>query len=370
MNGMWGHILGLSIFGESHGKAVGVVINNFPAGIKLDLENIQTELNRRKPSNYSYSTTRKEDDKFEIYSGYMNGYTTGTPLMALIANADVKTKDYDDIKNILRPSHADWSAYQKYGEFYDYRGGGYFSGRLTAGLVFAGAIAKQLLNLKNIYVSSKVLSIAQSYKYSDNDVSMYQENNVFESSLLESNINLPTNDNMEKLKMLAEINNAKQNGDSVGGKVKIIISGIPAGLGGGLFESLEGRISQMIFAIPAIKGIEFGLGFKLADVRGSECNDELFIKNENITASSNNNGGILGGITNGMPIEFNVAIKPTPSIAKSQNTVDVSSMKDVKLSIKGRHDICIVPRVIPVLESAAALVILDLMLEERGKKWI
>ncbi len=264
----------------------------------------------------------------------MDGYTTGMPLMALILNKDNRSADYGDLKNIFRPSHADWSAYQKYGEFYDYRGGGHFSGRLTAGIVCAGAIAKQFLKIKDINIESKIISIGKA---------------------------------KTEQEITEEIKIAKQNGDSLGGKVKVIVHGVKGGIGGTLFDSVEGRISQMIFSIPAIKGIEFGAGFNMAEGRGAEFNDELCVCDGKIISKTNYNGGILGGITNGMPIEFNVAIKPTPSIAQIQNTVNIDKMQNVEHKIEGRHDICIVPRVAPVLESATALVILDMILEEEGK---
>ncbi len=361
MNGSWGNKLGLNVFGESHGKAIGVVINNVPAGIKLDYEFIRGEMYRRQSGITVGSTDRKEMDQFEIYSGVFNSHTTGMPLMALITNSDVRHKDYEKIKNILRPSHADWSAYQKYKGFYDYRGGGRFSGRLTAAIVFAGAIAKQILSMKNIKIYSEVLSIGHIYREEEHLLL-----SRFNSKFMDET-DLTIRYQYAKLlteNMINEIVRVKKIGDSIGGKVKIMATGVQGGLGGTLFENVEGRISQMIFSIPAIKGIEFGMGFDMVGKFGSECNDELEVRDGKIIATTNHNGGILGGITNGMAIDFNVIIKPTSSISLKQKSVDISAMKNVEFTIDGRHDSCIVPRIVPVLECATALVLLDLLLDE------
>ncbi len=355
MNGSWGNRLGINIFGESHGKVVGVVINNLPAGIEIDVNAIKIEMDRRRPSSHIASTSRKESDEFEIYSGYFDNHTTGAPFMVMIYNSDTRSNDYEAIKNILRPSHADWSAYQKYNGFHDYRGGGIFSGRLTAAIVFAGAIAKQMLSQKNIVISSEVLSIGSIKR--DMDAEKSNNSNIDSSEKKENPLTK---------QMMDEIYRVKKTGDSIGGTVKITATGINGGLGGTLFENVEGRISQMIFSIPAVKGIAFGMGFAMADSYGSVCNDELEIADGNIQAKTNNNGGILGGITTGMPIEFTVAIKPTPTIAREQCSVNIEKMENVKMTVSGRHDACIVPRVLPVLECATALVLLDLILDEQG----
>ncbi len=357
MNGSWGNKLGLNVFGESHGKAIGVVINNVPAGIKLDYEFIRGEMYRRQSGITVGSTDRKEMDQFEIYSGVFNSHTTGMPLMALITNSDVRHKDYEKIKNILRPSHADWSAYQKYKGFYDYRGGGRFSGRLTAAIVFAGAIAKQILSMKNIKIYSEVLSIGHIYREEEHLLL-----SRFNSKFMDET-DLTIRYQYAKLlteNMINEIVRVKKIGDSIGGKVKIMATGVQGGLGGTLFENVEGRISQMIFSIPAIKGIEFGDGFASANMFGSDYND--VIVDEQGTTKTNHSGGINGGISNSNDLIFRVAVRPTASIGKEQNTYHFGHQKIEPLTIGGRHDACIALRVPVVIEAITAIALADLSL--------
>ncbi len=363
MSSIIGNKLKLSIFGESHGEGIGVVIDGLPPGIKLDLNYIDMQMKRRVPGQNILSTERKERDSYKILSGIFENKTTGTPLCAVILNEDIKSKDYSELKTKMRPGHCDYTGYVKYQGFNDYRGGGHFSGRLTAPLLFAGCIALQILESKNIFISSRIKSICN-----------ISDDNKIELTIEEirklKNASFPVVSEQKKALMEQAIIDAKNEGDSLGGIIETNIINIPAGYGEPFFDSVESSLSHMIFSIPAVKGIEFGKGFKITELKGSEANDEFYIKNNIIMTKTNNNGGILGGITNGMPITFNTAIKPTASISSIQNTIDISTMENTTLNIEGRHDPCIVPRVLPVIEGAAALVILDLMLERGGELWI
>ncbi|MCL2837876.1 MAG: chorismate synthase [Oscillospiraceae bacterium] len=318
MSDVWGSNIKISIFGESHGAAIGVVIDGLPSGVALDTEHIRREMLRRAPGNDEFSTPRKEADEVEILSGVYDGKTTGSALCGIIRNTDTRSKDYRP--HLLRPGHADFTAFVKYGGFSDPRGGGHFSGRLTAPLVFTGAIAKQILRARNVEINAKRIA--------------------------------PTDD---------EILSAKADGDSIGGAIECVINGVPTGVGAPIFGSVESKISAMMFSIPAVKAVEFGAGVAFAQMHGSEANDEFYVENGKILTKTNNNGGINGGISNGMPIVFRVTIKPTPSIAKPQNTVDIERMENTTIQIEGRHDPCIVPRAVVVIEAAAALCVLDLM---------
>lgn len=361
MSSMFGNKLKISIFGESHGAAVGVTLDGLPSGIELDLNYINEQMLRRVPGNSNLSTTRNEKDLYNILSGYFNGKTTGTPLCAIIYNEDKKSKDYDILKHNMRPGHSDYPGFIKYLGFNDYRGGGHFSGRITAPLLFAGAIAMQILEKnKNIYIGSRIKNIS---KIQDEDISNLNINSLKNLK----NMKFPVISEDKSIKMQSEILKAKEDGDSVGGIVETFIINTDAGLGQPFFDSVESKLSHMIFSIPSVKGIEFGEGFNITKMRGSESNDSYYVQNNNISTTSNNNGGIIGGITNGMPIIFRTAIKPTPSISILQNTVNISSMENTNLQISGRHDPCIVPRALPVIEGAAAIVILDLILEREGE---
>ena len=343
-------------FGESHGKCVGVVIDGCPAGLKLDLEHIQNELNRRKPGQSKISTPRKETDRFEILSGIFNGFTTGAPITLIVKNKDIDSSKYEKIKDTPRPGHADFTAWHKYGGFNDYRGGGRFSGRVTISFVLAGAIAKQLLKeTLQIEILAHTVAIG----------GIKLERPV---TIEEIKTNTDTNpvrcaDPKIAEKMIQKIEEVRQQGDSVGGIVETISTNIPVGLGEPLFRNIESEFSRILFAIPAVKGVEFGAGFKAADLLGSQHNDPFIIEDNKIKTETNNAGGILGGISNGMPITCRIAIKPTASIAKSQKTVNLKSLTPTEISVEGRHDPAIVPRAVPVVEAALAIVLADLAIQ-------
>lgn len=362
MSSIAGNKLKVNIFGESHGDGIGVVIDGLPPGIKLDLNYIDMQMRRRAPGQNSLATSRKEKDSYKILSGYFENKTTGTPLCAVILNEDIKSKDYTELKTKIRPGHSDYTGLVKYEGNNDYRGGGHFSGRLTAPLLFAGSIAMQLLEEKDIFIGSRIKRI---YNIEDE---LQQELNVHEVKKLR-NMSFPVICENKQEQMKQAILSAKENGNSLGGVIETYVINVPAGYGEPFFDSVESKISHMIFSIPAVKGIEFGAGFKIAEMTGIEANDEFYASNKKIMTTTNNNGGILGGITNGMPIVFKTAIKPTPSVSVVQNTVDISKMENTTLGVTGRHDPCIVPRVIPVIEGASALALLDLILERDGELW-
>lgn len=351
-----GNKLKLSIFGESHGPAIGITIDGLPPGVAIDMDKVLAEMDRRKPGKSLLSTTRKESDTPEIISGFFNGYTTGAPLTAIIRNSDQRSKVYEDIKNLMRPGHADYPAFIKYGGFHDYRGGGHFSGRITAPLVFAGAIAKQILAEKKIFVGAHVKSIRHIDDKSFQDVEVNQA--LFDELKKQE---LPLIDGEKRTEIEEVILQARKDMDSVGGTIECTVVGIPAGIGDPFFNSVESVLAHLIFSVPAVKGIEFGKGFEMTKLRGSETNDAYYYEGDEVKTYTNNNGGITGGITNGMPVLFTVAIKPTSSIAKKQQTINIAEHKNTDLVVKGRHDPCIVPRAIPVIEAVTALGILDLM---------
>jgi chorismate synthase len=353
---MWGNNLKISIFGESHGGAIGVTIDGLPSGIDLDLSKIDKEMKRRAPGRNNLSTARKESDVPEILSGYFEGKTTGTPLCAIIRNSDTRSKDYGKLKNLMRPGHADYTGAIRYGGFNDYRGGGHFSGRITAPLVFAGAVCKQVLALKGIKIGAHINSVKNVKDKGFNYTNISKEE-LASLSVKE----LPLVDESKEEAIRKTILDAKKMGDSVGGTIECAIVGVEAGIGNPFFDSVESTLSHLLFSVPAVKGVEFGLGFGIAEVYGSESNDDFYYDGSNVKTKSNNNGGILGGITSGMPIVFKVAIKPTPSIVKEQSTVNIKEEKDETLIVEGRHDPCIIQRAIPVIEAVAAIGILDLM---------
>ena len=356
MSGMWGSKIKLSIFGESHGNAIGITIDGLPAGFSIDMDKIMMEMARRAPGKSSLSTPRKESDIPEILSGYFEGKTTGTPLCAIIRNSNTKSKDYSKLKDVMRPGHADYTGAVRYKGFNDYRGGGHFSGRITAPLVFAGAICKQILEVKGIIVSAHINSIGKikDCSFLESDISDELLNSFKEKEL--PLINTKLEDEMRQ-----EILSARSSGDSIGGTIECAILGVSPGIGDPFFDSVESTLAHLIFSVPAVKGIEFGKGFDISKMRGSEANDEYYLENGNIKTKTNNNGGILGGITNGMPIIFNVAIKPTASIFKEQKAVNIITMEETTLCIEGRHDPCIVQRALPVIEAVAAIGITELM---------
>lgn len=353
----------ISIFGESHGNALGINIDGIPAGTELNLDFISEEMKRRAPGKSELTTSRTEKDEFEILSGFVNSRTTGTPLAMIIRNTNQKSKDYGEIAKKPRPGHADWAGLSRYNGFNDIRGGGHFSGRITAPLVFAGAVAKQILKEKGILIAAHVKSIKdiQDRDFEEKDIT--QENIDRLRNMILPVLNENIVPDMEKT-----ILKAKEEKNSVGGIVEIMITGIKAGIGDPFFESMESELSRMIFSIPAIKGIEFGAGFNIAKMTGYEANDEMYYDEKgDVKTYTNNNGGITGGITNGMPINFKVAVKPPASIGKKQRTVNIETKKNDFLEIIGRHDPCIVPRIVVVLEAAAAIVVMDRIMETEKK---
>lgn len=353
---MWGNNIKLSIFGESHGNAIGINIDNLPPGFPLDMEEIMREMRRRAPGKNNLSTARKESDVPEILSGYFEGKTTGTPLCAIIRNSDNKSKDYSKIKDVMRPGYGDYPGFVKYKGFNDYRGGGHFSGRITAPLVFAGAICKQILRKSGIEIVAHIKSIGDMEDKSFLDCDL---DKLFINSLKYEEFPLIKKNLEEKMKN--EILSARKEGDSVGGIIECMVLGIKAGIGSPFFDSVESTLAHLIFSVPAVKGVEFGMGFDISKMKGSKSNDEYYLKEGKVKTKTNNNGGIIGGITNGMPIIFRVAIKPTPSVYKEQNSINISTMEETTLQIEGRHDPCIVQRAVPVIEGVSAVGILDLI---------
>lgn len=349
---VWGEKIKVSIFGESHGAALGAVIDGIPAGLKVDTDMLEYEMQRRSPGHSSLSTPRKESDSVEILSGIFEGYTSGTPICGIIRNTNTRSKDYTP--ELLRPSHADYTGFVKYGEHRDYRGGGHFSGRITAALVFAGALAKQVLAEKGVIIGTHIRKIHQISEPSFLDCSLSPE---LLKELTHSDFPVMNAETGEKMK--AEILAASANKNSVGGVLECAVLGAEAGLGSPFFASLESKLSAMMFSIPAVKGIEFGRGFEFADLSGSEANDVFFTNGKTVHTKTNNSGGINGGISNGMPIVFSVVIRPTPSIAAKQETVNIKTMENAEIEIKGRHDPCIVQRAASVVEAGTALTILE-----------
>lgn len=355
MSNTWGKNIEVTIFGESHGVAVGVIVRGMPAGMLVDMQEVQRELNRRAPGNSEFGTKRSETDIPVILSGMRGQEACGTPICAIFENSNAHSGDY---KPMIRPGHADFTAIMKYGEAADLRGGGHFSGRLTAGLVFAGAFAKQVLVQQGVSIGAQILSVGGV------EGLRFHPLKVQADKLLRLTYDsFPTLDE-EKLPLMQQaIRTAREEGDSVGGTIEVAAVGMPAGVGEPFFSSVESKLAHLLFSIPAVKGVDFGLGFELCETRGSFANDEMIIKDEQPSFLSNHMGGILGGITSGAPIIARVGIKPTPSIARAQQSIDPVSGTDVMLSVTGRHDPCILPRALPVVEAALALTLLDLYLE-------
>ena len=360
MRNVLGNNLTVTIFGESHGSHIGAVIDGITAGIKIDENYINECLAKRRPQGLG-ETARVEKDNYSIVSGVFNGYTTGSPICIIIENSNIRSKDYSMIKDLARPSHADYVANVKYNGFNDYRGGGHFSGRITASIVASGAILLQALEKLNIKIGCHIKKCG---KVIDKDF------NDFDSEIDKiNNMDFPVIDNVED-NMKQEIYDAANNQDSIGGIIQTAITGLPVGIGEPLFSSLEGELSKALFAIGGIKGVEFGLGFNFANVKGSAANDEFVMIDGKVKTTTNNNGGINGGISNSMPVVFNVAIRPTPSISKDQETVDFINSENTVLSVKGRHDPCIVHRARVVVDSITALVLCDLLSQKFGTDWL
>lgn len=347
----------VSIFGESHGEGIGCVIDGLPAGIKLDMDKIYQDLSRRAPGKDKTATARLEKDIPHILSGVLNQTTTGAPLAMMIENTNAHSGDYENVMTVPRPSHSDYPAFVKYHGYNDSRGGGHFSGRLTAPVVFAGAIAKQILEPKGIQIGAHIKRIGNVCD------ACFDKNQISKSMLEElSSKTFATISEEAEEKMRAEIENYRMEQDSIGGEIECAAIGLPVGIGGNMFDTVEGKLAGILFGIPAVKGVQFGLGFDFAKANASKVNDEYEIKEGKVALLSNHNGGVLGGMTTGAPIVLSVAIKPTPSIGKEQRSVNLQTLENETLAIKGRHDPCIVPRAVPVIEAAVALGILDLML--------
>ncbi|MCL2842240.1 MAG: chorismate synthase [Oscillospiraceae bacterium] len=330
MSSTWKSILTLSIFGESHGPAIGMTLDGLPAGENIDPEELQTFLNRRAPGRSPQSTPRREGDVPEFLSGLKDGKTTGAPLAAIIRNTNTRSADYGALQDVPRPGHADYTAHVKYGGRHDHAGGGHFSGRLTAPLCIAGGICLQILERRGVEIAAEIVSIG----------------GVTGS----------------EAELMAEIDRVRDAGDSVGGVIACTAIGLPPGLGDPIFAGMENRVASLVFGIPAVKGIEFGAGFQAAHQRGSEHNDPFYLNGGTVKTRTNHHGGILGGITSGMPLVFRVAIKPTPSIAMPQESVNLGACESAMLSVEGRHDPCIVPRAVPCVEAAVAIAVFDAML--------
>ena len=351
MSSMTGNKIKISVFGQSHSKGIGVVIDGLPAGKKIDMEKVMAFMERRAPGRNAYSTKRKEPDVPEILSGLVNDTTCGAPLCMVIYNQNQNSSDYNNIMDIPRPSHADYSGFVRYNGYNDVSGGGHFSGRLTAPLCFAGAVCMQILEDMGVNIQAHILSIK--------DVKDDRFNPINITNLEIDKKEFPVINDEQGKQMKDEIEKARLMGDSVGGVIECAITGVKAGFGDPMFDGVENMLAKNIFGIPAVKGIEFGNGFEATTLYGSEINDAFCIENGEIKTKTNNAGGINGGITNGMPILFNVAIKPTPSIFKEQDSVSISNKTEEKLQIAGRHDPCIVQRAVPVVEAVAAFTILD-----------
>ena len=356
MSFYYGQALRLQLFGQSHAPAIGMVLDGLPAGFKPDMQELARFMARRAPGRNEYSTARREPDAPEFLSGLdPQGRTCGAPLCAVIRNTDTRSGDYAAMGRVPRPGHADLPAWLAYGDSYDRAGGGQFSGRLTAALCTAGGVVLQLLAQRGISVISRIASVGP----------VQDEGELLQSTAEKP---FPTVSDRAGEKMREHIAALLAQGDSTGGVIECAVLGLPAGLGGALFGGMEGRIASAVFAVPAVKGIEFGAGFRAAEMTGSENNDAFFIENGAVTAKTNNCGGILGGITTSAPLTLRAAVKPTPSIAKAQHSVDLAVMEEAVLSVGGRHDPCIVPRAVPCIEAAVAVAVCDAMLDAAAQR--
>ncbi|MBQ6368602.1 MAG: chorismate synthase [Parasporobacterium sp.] len=355
MSSTYGEMIRLTIFGQSHSPAIGMTLEGIPAGSSIDMEKLERFLARRAPGRNAWSTPRAEADRPEFVAGLLGNVTCGVPLTAIIRNTDTRSGDYEELKKKPRPGHADLTAQYKYHGFQDHAGGGHFSGRMTAPLCIAGGICRQLLEKEGVKIMARIAVIG--------DV---EDESAFLTSVEENEF--PVVSPEKGILMQQRIEQAREEGDSIGGIIECVVTGLPVGLGDPMFHGMENRIAQAVFAIPAVKGLEFGAGFAAARMRGSEHNDPFRIRDGKIVTETNHAGGILGGITDGMPICFRAAVKPTPSIAKSQQSVDLEAMKETSLEIRGRHDPCIVPRAVPCMEAAAALAVYDAFLAYKAQQ--
>lgn len=364
MSACYGENIRITIFGQSHAKAVGVVIDGLPAGFKLDTEKLAAFMARRAPGQGEHTTARKEADNVEFLSGIAGGVLCGAPLCAVIRNTDVRTADYAVLKDTPRPGHADYPARMKYGAAWDGAGGGQFSGRLTAPLCIAGAVCLQLLEAKGIRIGAHIERIGGvcDERFDPAAVSAADFDALHSDPLT-------VIDAAAGAAMLKKIEAVQALGDSIGGVIECAVIGLPAGIGGAMFGGMENRISSAVFAIPAVKAVEFGNGFASAQLFGSENNDAFVIKDGAVRTLTNNHGGVLGGITSGMPLIFRAAVKPTPSVSTPQQTVNLKEMKEVEICVGGRHDPCIVPRAVPCVEAAAAVAVYDALLSGQNNIW-
>lgn len=358
MSSTWGNKIKISVFGQSHAEAIGVCVDGLPAGERVDREELGRFMQRRAPGRTAVSTPRREADEVKILCGLVNDITCGAPLAAIIENTNTRSRDYEILKETPRPAHADYPAQVKFGGFQDVRGGGHFSGRLTAPLCIAGGICLQILARKGIQIGAHIRSVGDIQDQAFDPMGVTRETLDRVKGEEFPALSAEKGEEMRK-RILA----ASAEGDSIGGTVECIVTGVPVGLGGALFGGLDGKIASAIFGIPAVKGIEFGAGFEAARLTGAENNDPYTVKDGKIQTLSNNAGGILGGISTGMPIVFTAAFKPTPSIAKPQQSVRLSTMEETELCVVGRHDPCIVPRAVPVVEAVTAIALLDAILD-------
>lgn len=360
MGSVYGNLLKISVFGESHGEAIGVVLDGYPAGIRFDEAFVLQEMKRRAPSTLPGSTTRREADLPHVVSGIKDGHTTGAPICAMIQNTDTRSRDYSKLAKTPRPGHADYTAEIRYHGYQDPRGGGHFSGRLTAPLTFAGAMCKLALQKHQIEIYGHIARIGT---ICDDAFPILPT--AEQCSAIRAKQFPVLNDEAGK-KMLTLIEEVRNRKDSVGGIVECLATGLPAGVGSPMFDTVESRLASILFAIPAVRGVEFGAGFRAAEMFGSAANDPYYYDNETVLTKTNHHGGVLGGISTGMPLLLNCAFKPTPSIAQSQQTVNLESKTQDTIEIEGRHDPCIVCRAVPVVESAVAITLLDQILEAYG----
>lgn len=358
MSSVWGERIRISIFGGSHTEAIGVTVDGLPAGERIDMDSVLAQMARRAPGQDPTATTRKEGDRPKVLSGLLDGVVTGAPLCAVIENTSQRSKDYEELRVRPRPGHSDYTAWVRYGGHNDVRGGGHFSGRLTAPLVFAGAVARQILERHGILTASHVVQIGESTKEASFD-SVHVDRELLRRLSAEY---FPVIDPAAREEMRRIIEKARLEDDSVGGTVECMVAGMPAGAGNPMFGGVENVISSLVFGVPAVKGVDFGAGFSAAYLRGSQNNDPFYYdKDGRVKTRTNRAGGILGGITTGMPIVFQAAFKPTPSIGREQDTIDLKTGENVKLTVHGRHDPCIVPRAAPVVEAAACIACMELL---------
>ena len=365
MKNTFGTAVSVTIFGESHGPAIGAVVDGIAAGIPVDAEYIAQEMDKRRARADGLSTTRTEADEVEFVSGVYNGHTTGTAITMLIHNRNTRSKDYEKTAGLLRPGHADYTAYAKYNGFQDARGGGHFSGRITAAVVAAGALCRSILQAKGICIATHLSTCAgvRDLPFSAQPAELLEQQQMLNGKTF------AVISEAAGAAMQIAIRSAAAEGDSVGGVLETAVTGIPAGVGEPFFDSVESELAHLLFSIPAVKGVEFGAGFGFASLRGSAANDAFRMQDGQVVTATNHNGGINGGITNGMPLIFRTAVKPTPSIYKEQQTVDYNTKTDAILQIEGRHDPCILPRARAVQDAMCAIGLVDLCTQRFGIQW-